>query len=158
MRELRDLEDIRADDRRDGNARQVQGAWADLGQGRRLESLDEKREQGGEGERICGLVPAMFWAVVVLIVCLLATGIGVGLGMGFGGPGSHCTKYVKPSYSEARAKTTDILISTSGQGTVTSVTYYINGRGASSTPSPPSATASSSASTFSPTVTSTQRG
>ena len=56
-------------------------------------TAEEKPEKYMEREKICGLIPAIFWALILLIVLLVSAGIGVGLGMGFGTPNSACKRY-----------------------------------------------------------------
>ena len=68
-----------------------------LGHDMREQSVDEDPPKGAEKEKICGLVPAVFWIVIVLIVLLLAAGIGVGLGMGLGTTPGDC-KYDAQRY------------------------------------------------------------
>ena len=62
-------------------------------------TAQEKPEKHMEREKICGLIPALFWVVILLIILLVSAGIGVGLGMGFGTPNSACKRYGEVSWS-----------------------------------------------------------
>lgn len=56
-------------------------------------TAEEKPETHKEKDKICGLIPAIFWVVILLIILLVSAGVGVGLGMGFGTPNSGCKRY-----------------------------------------------------------------
>lgn len=121
-------------------------------------TAEEKPQQHPEKEKICGLIPAVFWVVILLIILLVSAGIGVGLGMGFGTTNCACQRYGavssrKRSFSEETLCFTDgVDMYCSNNRTAKSLTFYVNDGGF---PSPQTHKPNHGVSTFPATVIST---